>query len=49
MCISHTDPFHSFTEKSGEIVSLDFNRDLTTFLVISFFRRKVISMSSQCS
>lgn len=45
MCISHTDPFHSFTEKSGKIVNLDFNRDLTTFLIISFCKKKVISMS----
>lgn len=29
MCVSHIDPFPSFTEKYGEIVSLDFSRDLT--------------------
>lgn len=36
MWVSHTDPFPSFTEKCGEIVNLDFNRDLTTSWSYSF-------------
>lgn len=47
--VSHTDTFPSFTEKCGKIVNLDFNRDLTTSLVISFWSKKIISMSYQCS
>lgn len=49
VCVSHTDPFPSFTEKRGEIVNLDFSRDLTTSLVIPFWRKKDLSMSYQCS
>lgn len=45
MCVSHTDTFPSFMEKCGEIVNLDFNRDLT--LGIFFVGKKVISMSYQ--
>ena len=49
MRVSHTDPFPSFTEKCGEIVNLDFSRDLTTSLVIPFWRKKDLSMSYKCS
>lgn len=37
--MSHIGP-SSFTEICGEIVKLDFNRDLTVSLVISFCRKK---------
>ena len=49
MCVSHTDPFPSLTEKYGKIVNLDFSKDLTASLVITFWRKKILSRSYQCS
>ena len=49
MYVSHTDLFPSFTEKYGKIVNLDFSKDLTASLVITFWRKTILSRSYQCS